>query len=564
MSANFLRVPLAVVAAVLPVVVGPPLFHHSLASDPSSRSVTPVKLRDVACQAGLDFVLENHSSAQKHPIEAMLGGVAAFDYNRDGWTDIYFTNGAAIPSLRKESPADFNRLFRNEGGMRFTDVTQEAQLQGRGYSMGVAAGDYDNDGWVDLFVAGVFQNRLYRNLGNGRFEDVTLPSGIRSDRWSVAAGWFDYDKDSLLDLFVVNYLDWSPQMDVYCGDSIRKIRTICHPSRFAGLSNQLYRNRGDGRFEDVSQQSGIAAHVGKGMSVAFADFDLDGFTDAFVANDTLPDFLFRNRGDGSFEQVGLPAGVAVGSHGRPVASMGTDFRDYNNDGLPDLTVTALIRQTFPIFRNEGKGFFREDSFPSRLGLPTSKRSGWSNGLFDFNNDGWKDLFTANSHVNDLIEFFEASPYKQANSLFLNLGDGVFSDASTQVGRQFQEARAHRGSAFADFNNDGRMDVVVSVIGEPPELWENVTPGSGHWLVLRLEGTQSNRDGMGTQVRIASQHNLMTSSVGYASSSHNGVHFGLGTEKLVDRIEITWPGSRKVQVLRYVRANQFLSVREPVR
>ena len=537
----------------------PPLQSSSTDSEP--RSTTVVKLRDVARESGLTFVLENHPTPQKHPIEAMLGGVAAFDYNRDGWTDIYFTNGATVPSLQKESPRYFNRLFRNDGGMKFTDVTQEAQVQGRGYSMGVAAGDYDNDGWVDLFVAGVFRNTLYRNLGNGRFHEVTSEARIKSDRWSVAAGWFDYDRDGWLDLLVVNYLDWSPEMDIYCGDSIRRIRTICHPSRFAGLSNNLYRNRGDGTFEDVSQQSGIAAHLGKGMSVAFADFDVDGFTDVFITNDTLPDFLFRNRGDGSFEQVGLLAGVAVGAHGRPVASMGVDFRDYNNDGLPDLAVTALIRETFPIFRNEGKGLFREDSFPSRLGSQTAKKSGWSNGFFDFNNDGWKDLFTANSHVNDLVELFEASPYKQANSIFVNRGDGSFLDVSAEAGPQFQAAKAHRGSAFADFNNDGRMDVVVSVIGERPELWENVTPGTNRWLILKLTGSRGNRDGLGTAVRIGHQHNVMTTSVGYASSSYYGVHFGLGATEWVDRIEIIWPKSRTVQILPRVQANQILEIQE---
>ena len=564
MSTHPLMVILAISVAIGLTSDGFGVPLHFLLSNLEGQSFAPVKLRNVAQEAGLKFVLENHSTLKKHPIEAMLGGVAAFDFDGDGWTDIYFTNGAVVPSLRKESPRYFNRLFRNQGGMKFTDVTEEAGVQGRGYSMGVAAGDYDNDGWVDLFVAGVFANTLYRNLGNGTFQDVTAESQIKSDRWSVAAGWLDYDNDGLLDLFVVNYLSWSPDMDIYCGDSIRKIRTICHPDRFAGVKNNLYRNQGDGTFEDVSQPSGIGPHVGKGMSVAFADFDLDGFTDVFVSNDTLPDFLFHNQGDGTFEQVGLQSGVAVASHGRPVASMGIDFRDYNNDGLPDISVTALIRETFPIFRNEGKGLFRDDSFPSRLGLQSSNRSGWSNGFFDLNNDGWKDLFTANSHVNDLVELFEASPYKQANSVFVNLGQGVFLDVSSQAGPQFQQVGAHRGSAFADFNNDGWMDVVVSAIGERAELWENVSPRGNRWLLLKLTGRYGNRDGIGAQVRIGQQHNLMSTSVGYASSSYHGVHFGFGALEWVERIEIIWPGSRTSQILSRVRTNQILRIQEPER
>src|SRR5437867_1560948 len=316
---------------------------------PSVRS--PIRFREVANQAGLNFVLHNNPTPRKHMIETMPGGVAAFDYNSDGLTDIFFTNGAALPSLEKNAPQFSNRLYRNDGGMKFTDVTREAGVAGAGYSMGCAAADYDNDGHVDLFVAGVYRNILYRNLGNGRFEDVTEKAGIKSDKWSVAGGWFDYDNDGWLDLFVVNYAKWTPDYDRFCGDRERNIRVYCHPKYFEGLSNTLYRNRRDGTFEDVTEKAGIARHIGRGMSVAFADYDDDGFMDAFVTNDNLPNFLFHNRGDGTFEEVALQAGVALTNNGVAVASMGADFRDYDDDGRPDLNVPALAGETFTMFQN---------------------------------------------------------------------------------------------------------------------------------------------------------------------------------------------------------------------
>jgi tetratricopeptide (TPR) repeat protein len=529
---------------------------------PQSGAVaTPVRFRNVATQAGLSFIVENHATPQKYLIETMAGGVITFDYDNDGRMDIYFTNGAAIPSLEKSSPKYFNRLYRNEGGMRFTDVTAQAGVAGAGYSMGGAAADYDNDGYADIFVAGVNRNILFRNTGKGRFEDVTTRAGIRSGLWSVAAGWFDYDNDSHLDLFVINYLKWSTTLNPDCFDPARHLRVYCHPSRFAGLANTLYRNRGDGTFEDVSVRAGIASHVGKGMSVAFADYDQDGFLDAFVTNDTVPNFLFRNRGDATFEEKALEAGVAFTDDGKAISSMGVDFRDYDNDGRPDLAITALSGETFPLFRNQGNGFFRDFTYSSRIGLSSARRSGWSNGFADFNNDGWKDLFTANSHVTDNIEQFSRYRYRQPNSLFLNLG-GTFRDVSTETGPDFATAKAHRGSAFADFNNDGKLDVVVSSLREPAELWQNVSPDDNRWIVLALHGNSCNRDGIGARVRIGSQHNHVTTSVGYASSSRYGAHFGLGNLEKV-AIEVWWP-SGILQKLEDISTNQVLLVREPNR
>ncbi|MDQ2777640.1 MAG: VCBS repeat-containing protein, partial [Acidobacteriota bacterium] len=302
-------------------------------------TVSPIRFRNVAPEAGIDFVLENSATPKKQIIETMPGGVVAFDYDGDGLMDVFFTNGASIPSLNKDQPKFRNRLYRNMGGMRFKDVTEESGLAGIGYSMGAAAGDFDNDGHPDLFVAGVGSNHLYRNLGNGKFQDVTVKAGIRNDVWSIAGGWFDYDNDGRLDLFVVNYLQWSPKDTLFCGDP-KGVRAYCHPQFFEGLPNTLYRNRGDGTFEDVSLKAGIAQHVGKGMSVAFADYDQDGLADVFVTNDKVPNFLFHNLGNGKFEEVGLEAGVALPDQGKDISAMGTDFRDYDNDGLPDITVAA--------------------------------------------------------------------------------------------------------------------------------------------------------------------------------------------------------------------------------
>jgi hypothetical protein len=528
---------------------------------PAPQSKPSIAFRDVAPASGMDFVLNHHPTPEKHLIETMPGGVAAFDYDADGRVDIFFTNGAAIPSLEKESPRYWNRLYRNLGQMKFRDVTESAGVHGAGYSMGAAAADYDNDGRVDLFVAGVRRNMLYRNKGDGTFEDATAGAGIRSDRWSVAAGWFDYNNDGLLDLFVVNYLEWSLSTNPFCGDESSGVRVYCHPRLFAVTPNTLYRNRGNGTFEDVSKEAGIGRHTGKGMSAAFGDYDEDGFLDVYVTNDHLPNFLFRNLGNGRFEETGIVSGAALLDSGTPVSSMGVDFRDYDNDGLPDLVMTALAGQTFPIFRNDGKGAFVDASHASGLAPLSLKYSGWGVGWIDFNNDGAKDIFTANSHVNDRVEFFEAAQYKQRNAVFVNTGAGEFQDASRDAGGDFQAARAHRGCAFADFNNDGRIDVAVSALGDRPELWENAGSGEGQWLRLKLTGARSNRDGIGARVRIGDQVNLMTTSVGYASSSYYGVHFGLGKLTRAEKIEVLWPSGIR-QVLEDVAAGQVLEVREP--
>ena len=503
-----------------------------------------MSFEDVAASAGVRFVHEHEPTAAKRQIETMPGGLAVFDYDGDGRLDIYFTNGAK----------GRNRLFRTLGEMKFEDVTAKAGAPGAAYSFGVAAADYDNDGDIDLFIAGVGQNVLYRNRGDGTFEDVTARAGLRGGVWAVAAGWFDYDNDGRLDLFVVNYAKWDPKTEPYCGDRGRGIRVYCHPRLYEGLPNALYRNRGDGSFEDVSASTGIGKHIGRGMSAAFADADADGYLDVIVPNDKLPNFLFRNRGGKTFEEDALLGGAALLDHGKPVSGMGVDFRDADNDGAPDVVMTALNNETFPFFRNDGTGVFRDATFSSKLGPISSGFSGWGVALADLDNDGRKDIFSANSHVNDRIEAFESAKYRQENTIFRGTAAG-YELALTLPG-----ARVHRGSAIADLDGDGRLDVVVSALGDPAEVWRNTTQGAGHWLLIKLEGSKSNRDGIGARVRIGTQHNHMTTAVGYASSVHAGVPFGLGAAKTVPEVEVRWP-SGVVQVLRDVAADQVVTVRE---
>jgi len=554
---------------VAALLLATPLYQSrtSLAPSPLAGSV---HLENIAASAGVGFVLHNSATPFKYQIEPMVAGVAIFDYNNDGYEDIYFVNGAGIPELMKTGPEYYNRLYQNNGNGTFTDVTARAGVKGEGYSMGVAVGDYDNDGWEDLYVVGVNRNQLFHNNGDGTFTDVTEAAGLkgldpqRGKTWSICAGWFDYDNDGWLDLFVVNYCVWGLDKDPFCGSEFTGVRAYCHPSKFAPLPDALYHNNRDGTFTEVSAAAGIRQHLGKGMGVAFADYDADGYLDVFVANDTTRNFLFHNNGDGTFSERGLQAGVAYNGDGSALSYMGADFRDVDNDGRPDIFVTAISNETFSYFHNEGGGIFDDFTHPSGLGRLSIFSSGWSNGIFDLNNDGRKDLFSVNSHVNDNIGFEMNVPFQQRNSIFANAGDR-FVDVSASAGEDFQVAAAHRGCAFGDLDNDGRIDVVVSRFDGPAEVFRNVSPGGNHWLLVKTVGTRSNRDGIGAQIRLESasgvQYNHVTTSVGYASSSSRRVHFGLGQDTVVTRLEIRWPSGVR-QELRDVPADQILTVREP--
>jgi enediyne biosynthesis protein E4 len=527
-------------------------------SPPASR----VHLTNIARESGLAFIYQHSPTPAKYFVESVPGGVAVFDFNGDGRPDIFFPNGASTPTLDKSAPRYSNRLYRNDGGMRFTDVTDKAGVSGLGYAIGAAAADFDNDGHIDLFVAGAGANQLLRNRGDGRFEDTTKAAGINTAEFSVAGAWLDYDNDGLLDLFVVNYVQWAPDKNPSCGDEARGIRIYCHPRVFQGVANRLYRNRGDRTFEDVSARAGLQAQVGKGMSAAVADFDHDDRPDLFVTNDAVPNFLFRNKGDGTFAETALLGGVSVTDTGRPSSSMGVDVQDYDNDGWEDIFFTALTGETFPLFRNDGAktpGAFVDVTQSSGLAPLTVRSSGWCAILADFDNDGWKDVFTANSHVNDRIGEFEALDFRQPNSLLLNDGRGRFQDATAGSGLAPASA-VHRGCAVADFNADGRLDIAVVALGENAELWQNDSPSDHRWLLIRLLGTKSNRDGIGARVTIGNQVRTMTTAGGYASSSHAGLHFGLGDEPGPFRVDVRWPSGIR-QTIENVKPDQLLEVKE---
>jgi enediyne biosynthesis protein E4 len=521
----------------------------------------------------IPFRLENDETPFRHVPAAMAGGVAILDYNKDGRPDIFFTNGANLATLRKDSPKYSNRLFRNDGNGVFTDVTKEAGLAGTGYDIGVAVGDYDNDGYPDIFVAGVHKNTLYHNNKDGTFTDVTTKAGLnRPDKdygplWAVAAAWVDVNNDGLLDLFIVNYLQWNYENEPRC--EYAGIPQYCHPRSYRGLPNQLFMNNGDGTFTDVSSQSGIRAHLGKGMGVGVADYDLDGNQDLFVTNDGYYNFLFHNRGEGKFEEAAFPAGVALVDIGDFISGMGLDFRDFNNDGYPDIAFVALNNETFPLFQNTGTGGFVEITAKSGMTKASRPMSGFGAGLYDFDNDGWKDLFVTRGHVDAVPAQHEA--IEQYNSVFRNPGAtnsgpaGQWVPLTEEAGLNAFPPARHRGCAFGDLDGDGRIDVVTTALGRDAEIWMNRSVNSGHWLDVALEGTRSNRDGIGALVKVVTktgtQYNHMTTSVGYASSSDGPVHFGLGQDSIVDTLEIRWP-SGVVQRLEHVAGDRVLNVKEP--
>jgi hypothetical protein len=538
------------------------------AADALVPAKSAIEFENIIESSKIKFKLKNSVSPQHYSIETMMGGVAVFDYNNDGLLDIFFTNGAEIPSLEKTNPSYWNRLFRNNGDGTFTDVTESAGLNGIGYSMGVAAGDYDNDGLVDLYVAGVNRNQLFHNNGDGTFTDVTDKAGVggfipkQGKALSVAAGWFDYNNDGYLDLFVVNYLNYDIKTAKSCPSN--GVPSYCSPNEFQGTANILYRNNGDGTFTDVSEQSHISQYIGKGMGLAFADYDDDGFTDIFITNDTFQNYLLHNTGDGTFTDVAMWAGVQYNESGKTVAGMGVDFRDIDNDGRPDVFHTAMFGDSFQLYHNSGDGQFQDISGASGITRISSRLTAWSTGIFDFDNDGNKDIFTANSEINDNSMEIAHRPYTLSNGLFRNRGDLTFEDVSGTAGKGFSLPAAHRGAAFGDLNNDGKIDIVVAALNDTPQLLMNRTRTLNHWIILNLVGTKSNRDGLGTKVKITTSHgsqfNYATTAVGYNSSSDKRVHFGLGDATVIDRIELSWPSGIK-QVLSNVKADQILTVTE---
>ncbi len=536
----------------------------------------PGHFTDTAAASGITFTGVASHGPSKYLIETMGSGVAAFDYDNDGRLDLFFANGAPIPNPapkgtvpKKVGPADWNRLYHQKADGTFEDVTVKAGLQGIGYGMGMAVGDFDNDGFEDLYVTAYGGNRLYHNNGNGTFTDITDKSGTGGDptpgmAWSTSAAWVDLDNDGKLDLIVLRYVQWDWD-DVWCGEHREGYRAYCHPDIFPAIAPLVYHNNGDGTFTEVAKKVGMAV-PGKGLGLALADFDRDGKLDVAVANDSMLEFLYHNKGGGMFEETGLNAEIAVDGDGRTYAGMGIDFQDYDNDGLPDLVITNLANQKYALYRNNGDGSFTYDTYISGLARMTLLHSGWGIRFLDYDNDGLKDLLVAQGHDLDTVELnFPQLRYKEPVLLARNMGHGQFVDVSKESGPAFAEPWVGRGLAVGDLDNDGRLDAIISTNGGSAHILHNETKTANHWLMLALTGHRSNRDAIGAQIQITTTHGsqyLTVSTTGsYLSANDKRAHFGLGPDTQVQSVVIHWP-SGIVQHLSNVKADQILKVDEP--
>ena len=523
---------------------------------------------DITDATHINFRLENSPTSEKYLPETMGGGVAVLDYDNDGRLDVFFVNGARIPNPDKSNPKYWNRLYHQNADRTFTDVTEKAGLTGREqnrYGMGVAVGDYDNDGFEDIYVTGLGGNTLYHNNGNGAFTDVTTKAGIQSEGWSTSAGFFDYDNDGKLDLFVCRYLEWSFDDKRFCGEHRPGGRSYCHPDNFPAVTNVLFHNNGDGTFTDVSAKTGIAAAQGKSLGVTFADYDNDGWTDIYVANDSVACLLFHNNHDGTFTEAALPAGAGFNEDGQTFAGMGTDFADYDNDGFPDIVVTDLSNQRYLLFHNNHDGTFTDATTRAGVGAATLSYSGWSTHFLDYDNDGWKDLFFAQGHVMDNIEVTSPNLRYLQPPLLLRNTAGHF--LKVDGGGAMRELWAGRGAAFGDLDNDGAIDIVVTNIGQKAYILHNTGANGNGWIRLDLTGKKSNRDGIGCRIRVTSASNLVqyytvNTAAGYLSASDKRPLLGLGASRIAKSVEITWP-SGVVQRFANIPSRTILRSNEPV-
>ncbi len=533
---------------------------------------TPGNFVDITAASGVRFQHIATHTSKKYLIETMGSGVALFDYDNDGRLDIFLVNGAPLTDPtpkgtipQKAGPKYWNRLFHQKSDGTFEDVTEKAGLQGVGYGMGVAVGDYDNDGYEDLFVTAYGGNKLYHNNGDGTFSDVTEQAGVGGSGWSTSAAWVDLDNDGRLDLVVLRYIQWDFD-DVWCGEHKEGYRAFCHPDVFQAIPPLVYHNDGNGHFTEVGKKLGLAV-PGKSLGIAIADYDRDGHIDIVVANDSMPEFLYHNKGDGTFEERGLISQVAVDEDGRTYAGMGVDFADFSNDGLPDIVVDDLANQMYAVYQNAGDGTFNYTTKTSGMGRMSMLHSGWGLRFLDYDNDGWKDLLIAQGHDLDTVELTNPQlHYREPMLLARNTGHG-FVDVSAESGSAFHEAWVGRGLATGDIDNDGRVDAVVSTNDGPAHVVHNETKTANHWLILKLVGHTSNRDGIGALVKVVtshgSQYTTVTTASSYLSSSDKRVHFGLGMDAAAQTVEIHWPSGIQ-QMMNNVHGDQILQVEEPAR
>jgi hypothetical protein len=538
------------------------IYEDQAARRPEPREAARVQFTDVAAEAGITFLHENGASPEKHMFETFGSGVGVIDFDNDGWPDLFFANGADL-GHGKRSPG--NALYRNLGNGKFEDVTVKAGVAGNGmFATGVTVGDYDNDGFLDIYVTGYGGNQLFRNNGDGTFTDVTAKAGVGGGGWSSSAAWVDYDRDGYLDLFVARYVDYDIKNAPYCGYRKPGYRMYCDPQQFDGTPALLYHNNRDGTFTEVGRKAGVANPAGKGLGVATGDIDGDGWPDIFVANDGVRNFLYRNKGNGTFDDVTYGAGVGFDMNGKTLNGMGTEIADLDGDGLPDIFFTAFSRQYNPFYRNLGKLLFEDTTL--KAGLPASVETlGFGTKVFDYDNDGNLDIYVTNGHVTDNVKLYDPQlNYLQTDLLYQNTGGGHFRDVSAQSGPAFRIQHLGRGLAAADFDNDGDLDLVVTDAGGRPLLLRNDGGNRNHWIAIRARGRESNRFGIGSKVRVTSGGRTQLREINpygsYLSTSDLRLFFGLGGEANITRLEIEWPSGKK-QVMESVRANEVLVMDE---